>query len=91
VAIEAGEVDAKPQVLELAMRHPTADSVPAMPNAAESECDWDVGIDGGGATLQVCVLDAAGGPSLDHTRVLARLRYRNTVQDHEVHTDRFTR
>ena len=42
------------------MRRPTEESVAAMPNAVESEFDWYVGIDGGGATHQVCVLDAAG-------------------------------
>ena len=42
------------------MRRSTEESVPAVPNAAESEFDWYVGIDGGGATHQVCVLDAAG-------------------------------
>ena len=42
------------------MRRPTEESVPAMANAAEQEFDWYVGIDGGGATHQVCVLDAAG-------------------------------
>ena len=42
------------------MRHSTEEAVPAVPNAAEREFDWYVGIDGGGATHQVCVLDAAG-------------------------------
>jgi transposase len=42
------------------MRRPTEESVPAVPNAVEGEFDWYVGIDGGGATHQVCVLDAAG-------------------------------
>jgi transposase len=42
------------------MRRPTLESAPTAPNAAESEFDWYVGIDGGGATHQVCVLDAAG-------------------------------
>ena len=42
------------------MRRPSEESVPVLPNAAESEFDWYVGIDGGGATHQVCVLDAAG-------------------------------
>ena len=42
------------------MRRPTAESAPAVPNAVERAFDWYVGIDGGGATHQVCVLDAAG-------------------------------
>lgn len=44
------------------MRRSTKESVPVVPNAAEHEFDWYVGIDGGGATHQVCVLDAAGRP-----------------------------
>lgn len=42
------------------MRRPTGESVPAVPNVMESEFDWYVGVDGGGATHHVCVLDAAG-------------------------------
>lgn len=42
------------------MRRSTEESVRAVPNAAEWEFDWYVGVDGGGATHQVCVLDAAG-------------------------------
>ena len=42
------------------MRRSTEQSAPEVPNAAESEFDWYVGIDGGGAVHQVCVLDAAG-------------------------------
>jgi transposase len=38
----------------------SVESVSLMPNAPEREFDWYVGIDGGGATHQVCVLDAAG-------------------------------
>ena len=42
------------------MRRPPQELVHAVPNAAEREFDWYVGIDGGGATRQVCVLDAGG-------------------------------
>lgn len=42
------------------MRPMIPESAPLVPNAAEHEFDWYVGIDGGGATHQVCVLDAAG-------------------------------
>jgi transposase len=42
------------------MRRSTEEAVAAMPNAAGGEFDWYVGIDGGGAAHQVCVLDAAG-------------------------------
>jgi transposase len=42
------------------MRRPTEESAPAVPNAVAGEFDWYVGIDGGGAAHQVCVLDAAG-------------------------------
>ena len=42
------------------MRRTIHKSGPLVPNAAEHEFDWYVGIDGGGATHQICVVDAAG-------------------------------